>query len=81
MSAETKETKLFGIIPITSDKHFEVIYDTLNKDSALYILVQCASYAHYSGLLSLAESELLSKSIRKVSENDIKQNEDSSDIS
>ena len=61
--------KLFNIVPLVSENHLDVILQTLDKESANYMLVQAVKYAYHSGLYSLAEAEVISKSIRVLSVN------------
>ena len=61
--------KLFNIVPLVSENHLDVILQTLDKESANYMLVQAVKYAYHSGIYTLAEVEVISKSIRVLSVN------------
>jgi hypothetical protein len=56
--------KLFESIPIQSEEHLEVILETMDKDHAIYYLTQAVKYAYQSGIYSIGECEVISKSIR-----------------
>ena len=45
----------------------DVLLQTMDKDSSLYLLIQAVKYAHESGVYSLGESEVISKCIRTLS--------------
>jgi len=45
-----------------------------DKEQAVFLLVQAVKYAYHNGIYSLGESEIISKSIRVLSE--IKKNEE-----
>ena len=59
--------KLFNTIPLLSEDHLDVLLQTMDKDSSLYLLIQAVKYAHESGVYSLGESEVISKCIRTLS--------------
>ena len=59
--------KLFNTIPLLSEDHLDVLLQTMDKDSSLYLLIQSVKYAHESGVYSLGESEVISKCIRTLS--------------
>jgi hypothetical protein len=56
--------KLFDSIPIQSEEHLNVILDTMDKEHGIYYLTQAVRYAYHSGIYSLGECEIISKSIR-----------------
>jgi len=58
--------KLFESIPIHSEEHLEVILNTLDKEHGIYYLTQAVKYAYQSGIFSIGECEVISKSIRVV---------------
>jgi hypothetical protein len=58
--------KLFESIPIHSEEHLEVILNTLDKEHGIYYLTQAVKYAYQSGIFSIGECEVISKSIRIV---------------
>jgi hypothetical protein len=59
--------KLFDTIPLVSEDHMNVIQQTLDKETALYMLVQAVKYAYHNNQYTLAEAEIISKSIRLLS--------------
>ena len=55
---------LFDSIPLSSKEHLDTLIDTINEELALYYLIQSVNYAYKSGIYTLGESEVISKSIR-----------------
>lgn len=55
---------LFGSIDLLSEEHLELILSTMNKDHALYYLIESVKSAHKKGAFTIGESEVISKSIR-----------------
>lgn len=66
---ENKELfgNLFGSIDLLSEDHLEVILSTIDKDHAIYYLVESVKAAHKRGAFTIGESEVISKSIRSLS--------------
>jgi|TARA_R110000803_G_C11976671_1_gene320222 hypothetical protein len=58
---------LFNTIPLTTEKHLEVLLDTMDKSSAIFILQQAVNNAFKQGAFTLGESEVLGKAIRITS--------------
>jgi hypothetical protein len=56
--------KLFESIPLQSEEHLDVILNTMDKEHSIYYLIQAVKYAYQSGVYSLGECEVISKSIR-----------------
>ena len=56
--------KLFESIPIHSEEHLDVILNTMDKEHGIYYLTQAVKYAYQSGIFSIGECEVISKSIR-----------------
>jgi hypothetical protein len=56
--------KLFESIPLHTEEHLDAVLDTMTKEHAIYYLTQAVKYAYQSGIYSLGECEVLSKSIR-----------------
>ena len=69
MEQETNYGVVFGTIPLMSEDHLEIILTTMNKDHALYYLIEAVKSAHERGTFSIGETEILSKSIRVLSKN------------
>ena len=55
---------LFGTINLLSEEHLDAILMSMNKDLALYYLVESA---HKRGSFTIGESEVISKAIRTLS--------------
>jgi hypothetical protein len=70
MEQETNYGVVFGTIPLMSEDHLEIILTTMNKDHALYYLIEAVKSAHERGTFSIGETEILSKSIRVLSKNE-----------
>lgn len=58
--------KLFDTIPLVSEEHLNVIQQTMDKEHAIYMLVQAVKYAYLQNIYTLAEAEIISKSIRML---------------
>jgi hypothetical protein len=58
---------LFGTINLLSEEHLELILTTMDKEHAIYYLVESVKAAHKRGAFTIGESEILSKSIRVIS--------------
>jgi hypothetical protein len=59
-----KYGNLFGTIDLLSEDHLELILATMDKDHALYYLIESVKSAHSKGVFTIGESEVISKSIR-----------------
>ena len=55
---------LFDRINIQSSEDFEKLVEELNQDQATFIIQIALEKAYISGIFSLSESEILSKSLR-----------------
>lgn len=60
--------KLFGVIPLLTENHLQTLLDVMDREQAIYMLVQAVKYAYHNGLYSLGESEVISKSIRTITQ-------------
>ena len=58
--------KLFNTIPLYNEDHLDVLLSTMDKEQSIYILTQAVSFAFHSGIFSLGESEIISKSLRTL---------------
>lgn len=65
--------QLLGSLQFMSDEHLELFYQTLDKNSALYCLVEAVKYCNSRGAFTLGEAELLAKSIRTLSKTEPKE--------
>lgn len=59
--------KLFDSIPLNNEEHLEVILSTMNKETAIYFIVQAVKYSYHNGIYSIGEAEVISKAIRELS--------------
>lgn len=61
-----KYGNLFGTIDLLSEEHLDLILSTMDKEHALYYLIESVKSAHSKGVFSIGESEVISKSIRTL---------------
>lgn len=59
---------LFENIPYYSQEHLDTVINDITKEQSLFFISQAINYAYSQGVFNLLESELVSKSIRKLSE-------------
>jgi hypothetical protein len=59
-----KYGNLFGTIDLLSEDHLEIILSTMDKEHALYYIIESVKSAHAKGVFTIGESEVISKSIR-----------------
>jgi hypothetical protein len=71
MEEEKMYGKLFNSVPLLTEDHLQTILDVMDKEQAIYLLVQAIKHAYHSGVYSLGESEVISKSIRILSKSEI----------
>lgn len=55
---------LFETIKLENENHLEAIIQSMDKNSANYVITQALSYAYRRGAFSLGESEVVSKALR-----------------
>jgi hypothetical protein len=55
---------LFGTIVLLSEEHLEAILTTMDKDHALFYLIESVKSAYSKNLYTIGETEVISKSIR-----------------
>jgi hypothetical protein len=60
---------LFDTISFDNKEKFDGFVDNLSSEQSYLILIQAVKFAYNTGCFSLAESELISKSIRKIQKN------------
>jgi hypothetical protein len=58
---------LFGSINLLSEEHLEIILSTMDREHAIYYLIESVKVAHKRGAYTIGESEVISKSIRVLS--------------
>ena len=59
---------LFGTIHYNTNEDLNSFITNLNKEQAIYCLIESIKYAFLKGAFTMEESECLSKSIRLISE-------------
>lgn len=62
--------KLFNSIELSSEEHLDGILQTINKDSGLYLLIQAVKFGYMSGIYTMGEVEVISKSIRVLTKSE-----------
>jgi hypothetical protein len=77
MEKEDLFGKLFNSVPLIDENHLELLLQTMDKSSAIYLIIQAVKHAYHSGIYSLGESEVLSKAIRVMSRPETDLNEKS----
>lgn len=55
---------LFGSIDLINEEHLEIILSTMNRDHAIYYLVESVKSAYRKNAFTIGESEVISKAIR-----------------
>lgn len=70
MEQENNYGIIFGTIPLLSEEHLELMLTTMDKDHALYYLIEAVKSAHQRNVFSIGETEIISKSIRVLSKNE-----------
>lgn len=70
MEQENNYGIIFGTIPLLSEEHLELMLTTMDKDHALYYIIEAVKFAHQRNAFSIGETEILSKSIRVLSKNE-----------
>lgn len=57
---------LFRSITLLNEDHLEIILSTMDKDHAIYYLIESVKYSHSKGVFTIGESEVISKAIRTL---------------
>lgn len=58
---------LFGSIDLLNEDHIELILSSMDREHAIYYLVEAIKAAHKRSAFTIGESEVISKAIRVVS--------------
>jgi hypothetical protein len=58
---------LFGVIDLLNEEHLDVLLSSMNKDHALFYLIEAVKSAHKRGTFTIGETEVISKAIRTLS--------------
>lgn len=61
---------LFGTVDLYSEEHLELILSTMTKDQSVFFMVEAIKHAYRKGVYTIGESEVISKSIRTISNED-----------
>ena len=64
--------KLFETIPLYTQDHLDVLITALNEENAHQILIHAVKYGFQRNIFTLAECEVISKSIRILTNKPIK---------
>jgi len=68
MEQEKIYGKLFDSVPLLTENHIQTLIDVMDKEQALFFVIQAVKYAYHNNMYSLGESEVISKSIRVLFE-------------
>lgn len=60
---------LFGSINLLNEEHIELILSSMDREHAIYYLVEAIKAAHKRSAFTIGESEVISKAIRVISNN------------
>ena len=58
---------LFGVIDLLNEEHLDALLSSMNKDHALFYLIEAIKSAHKRGTFTIGETEVISKAIRTMS--------------
>ena len=65
--------KLFNTVPLHNEEHLDVLLNTMDKDTANFLLIQAVQLAYQNGVYTIGETEVISKAIRTISKKEIVQ--------
>lgn len=68
MSNIESKIKIFGSLEVESTEVLNNLIDNLSKEQSIFFLTESLKYAYNKGIFTLLESEILSKSLRKLYE-------------
>jgi hypothetical protein len=68
-NTNTNFGNLFGEINLISEDHLDAILSTMDKEHAIYYLIESVKAAYKRGAFTIGETEVISKSIRVISSN------------
>jgi hypothetical protein len=63
-----KYGNLFGTVDLLTQEHLEVILQSMDKNQALFFLVEAIKLSYKNNIFTIGEVEVISKSIRVLSE-------------
>lgn len=61
---EEKYGNLFDTIDLLNEEHLELILSTMDREHAIYYLIESVKSAYKRGAYTIGESEVISKTIR-----------------
>jgi hypothetical protein len=61
---------LFNTIKLNNEDHLELILSTMDKEHALFYLIESIKFAYSKGCYTMGETEVISKSIRTILKDD-----------
>jgi hypothetical protein len=67
---------IFGTLKFDNDEEFEKLISSITHEQAIFFIKEGIKYAYTQGVFTLNESEIISKSIRKLylPKNDVNEN-------
>jgi hypothetical protein len=68
-SQETIYGQVFGTIDLYNEGHLEAILSTMDKELAISYLIDSVKAAYKRGAFTIGETEIISKAIRTISNN------------
>lgn len=70
MEEEKNYGVVFGSIPLLNEEHLDLILNTMDKEHALYYIIESVKSAYSKGVFTIGETEIISKSIRVLLKNE-----------
>ena len=68
--------KIFQNYPIENNVEFELLLSSVEKEQALFFLIEAVKYANSNNVYTMSETELISKCIRTLYSPPIKKSEE-----
>jgi hypothetical protein len=63
-----KYGNLFGSVDLLTKEHLDMILQSMNRDQALFFLVEAIKLAYKNNVYTIGEVEVISKSIRVLTD-------------
>jgi hypothetical protein len=57
---------IFQNYPIENDTEFEILLSSIEKEQALFFLIEAVKHANNNNVYSMSETELISRCVRKL---------------
>jgi hypothetical protein len=70
MEEEKNYGVVFGSITLLNEEHLDLILNTMDKEHALYYIIESVKSAYSKGVFTIGETEIISKSIRVLLKNE-----------